>query len=316
MYSNKMLLPIIVKQTRVKKVKPPVEMPSVLDIGHFMNPSNDRASNDKVNKVRETIIENIFQLFPLYCDHAEYGDSWTTFQQLFMESAHKIYEQPFHKLEIVKMAGRKFNYDFKFLYKNEAGELLQEKHVEFKHGAKSIRQLPQFLSLNIKNDVMPVSYAEYYYANWLDKYIACDEGITEAKPDAAIYKKLITGIEYTVHPFFQQLYDREVENKEKKNEIVNESIKQFLETYGQHINLEALTAKFESSQGNKTFLMWDTKQFYIETMNLAETSVQSFEGILNNNTILVKSHTLVYKLLLRWRNHKGILNPAWQISVM
>jgi hypothetical protein len=311
-----MLLPTIVKKNRVKKVKTVVEMPSVLDIGHFMNPSNDRASNDKVNKVRECIIENLFQIFPLYCDHAVYGDSWIIFQQLFMESVHKIYDKPFHKLEILKMAGRKFNYDFKFLYKNEEDVVLEEKHIEFKHGAKSIRQLPQFLSLNIKNDVMPVSYAEYYYANWLDDYIACDDGITEEKPDVATYKKLITGIEYKVHPFFMQLYVREVENKEKKNEVVNESIKQFLEIYGQHINLAALSAKFESSQGNKTFLMWDTKQFHIETMDLAETSIQSFEGILNNNTILVKSHTLVYKLLLRWRNHKGILNPAWQISVM
>jgi hypothetical protein len=307
---------IKVKKTRVPKVVVPKEMPSVLDIGHFMNPTNDRASNDKVNKVRECIIENLFQLFPLYCSHAVYGDSWTKFQQMFMESVHIIYDKPFHHVEILKMAGRKFNYDFKFLYKTEANELLEEKHIEFKHGAKSIRQLPQFLSLNIKNDVMPISYAEYYYANWIDKYIECDEGITEAKPDAAIYKKMITGIEYKVHPFFQQLYDREIENKERKNAVVNESIKQFLETYGQHINLDALTAKLESSQGNKTFLLWDTTHFHIESMNLDETSIQSFEGILNNNTILVRSHTLVYKLLLRWRNHKGILNPAWQISIM
>ena len=34
----------------------------------------------------------------------------------------------------------------------------------------------------------------------------------------------------------------------------------------------------------------------------------------NRNTIVLMSDNYEYHLLLRWRNHAGILNPAWQIS--
>lgn len=32
-------------------------------------------------------------------------------------------------------------------------------------------------------------------------------------------------------------------------------------------------------------------------------------------TLVVKSTTCIFHLLLRWRNHKGVLLPAWQISL-
>ena len=36
----------------------------------------------------------------------------------------------------------------------------------------------------------------------------------------------------------------------------------------------------------------------------------------NRNTIVLMSDNYEYHLLLRWRNHAGILNPAWQIKVV
>ena len=64
-------------------------------------------------------------------------------------------------------------------------------------------------------------------------------------------------------------------------------------------------------------MMWHNNKFNIERM-MAQTKVNNtlkYIGIKNNNTILVKSENYMYELLLRWRNHKGILNPAWQIKV-
>jgi predicted secreted protein len=43
-----------------------------------------------------------------------------------------------------------------------------------------------------------------------------------------------------------------------------------------------------------------------------------FHSIKNGNTIVLQSAanpSTTFHLLLRWRNHKGILNPAWQISL-
>lgn len=40
-----------------------------------------------------------------------------------------------------------------------------------------------------------------------------------------------------------------------------------------------------------------------------------FHCIKNGNILELKTSNNIYRLLLRWRNHKGILNPAWQISM-
>ena len=46
-----------------------------------------------------------------------------------------------------------------------------------------------------------------------------------------------------------------------------------------------------------------------------DLKINKFNKINKNNTIEVISDKYKFNLLLRWRNHKGILNPAWQISL-
>jgi hypothetical protein len=111
------------------------------------------------------------------------------------------------------------------------------------------------------------------------------------------------------------MYDYEETNKAQKFDVVNRSIKQFLETYGPSIDLQKLSDKFALTQLNKTFAMWDMTDFQLFKFGENDLLVKRFVGILNDNTILVESDKYKFKLLLRWRNHKGILNPAWQISL-
>ena len=59
-------------------------------------------------------------------------------------------------------------------------------------------------------------------------------------------------------------------------------------------------------------VLWDLKNFHIETIDQERfVSVVGIEG----NSLIVKTPTIKYKLLLRWNNDNGVLNPAWQISI-
>jgi hypothetical protein len=148
------------------------------------------------------------------------------------------------------------------------------------------------------------------------EYCATDEVLAqEPKPTREQYLKLVTNVNHDCHPLFRLMYNREEINKTQKFEIVNRSIAKFLELYGPTIDLLRLSDKFIQTQQNKVFAMWDLSNFHVEQFTPAELTVCRFVGISNGNTIVVESDAMKYKLLLRWRNHKGILNPAWQISL-
>ncbi len=106
------------------------------------------------------------------------------------------------------------------------------------------------------------------------------------------------------HPFF----------KNEKDSVVNTSITDYLEKYGESININAFIEKVSESQTNKLYLLWD-KKFSSDQFTEEEISQIKYHGIKNGNVIQLKSGNTIYDLLLRWRNHKGILNPAWQISM-
>ncbi len=69
----------------------------------------------------------------------------------------------------------------------------------------------------------------------------------------------------------------------------------------------------------KTFVLYDSKhQEYtvLDQMYPKDVKLLKIEyTILNSNTIIVYSETYQFKFLLRWKNHKGCLGPAWQISI-
>jgi adenine-specific DNA-methyltransferase len=150
--------------------------------------------------------------------------------------------------------------------------------------------------------------------NYLDKYILCDIDITEIKPSLEEYLNLITKINYNIHPFISQLKTRENYFKQEKNEIVNESISKYLEIYGKQINIELFIEKLKNTNNDKIYLLWKSNKFCIDFISNDEINNVILHSI-NKNNIELKSNNTIYKLLLRWRNHKGILNPAWQISM-
>ena len=286
------------------------------EINTFFN-SSSRANNDATNKIREKILLSLQNIPPEYLD-IEYGAKWQLLKRewdiIINKLAHEI-KYTFFKIHI--KGGRKYHYDADLeYYMND--ELISTIKIEFKYGATTINDLPQFLSLQAKYELFPKTYDEFYYENYMDSYIKCDECITEPKPPLNEYKKLVTSIQCSVSPFFQKLKERENYFKKEKELVVNNSITDYLSQYGHTINLEKIYEKIKSTQLDKKYLLWSNNTFHYDELKFTDRMDFEYNGIINGNILQIKSTkngNIVYNMLLRWRNHKGILNPAWQISM-
>ena len=292
-------------------------MANVSDITTFFSTST-RNDNDATNKVREKVLKLICDPPKEYLDHAEFGNSWRIVHEAWNDALKKIAQEtsvPIYTSTQIKVrGGRKFNYDADVMYYNGT-TLVANRKIEFKNGGSNIGDLPQFLSLQAKIGLFSETYDKFWYENYLDKYIACDASITEAKPSLQVYLKNVGSTKYTITPFFAQLKTRELFFQKEKNEVVNMSITDYLTKYGKQLDIKSFSEKVKATQTEKIYLLWCDGKFCTDKLSEAEMSDITYHSIKNGNVLELKSGNTIYGLLLRWRNHKGILNPAWQISL-
>ena len=307
----------------LKRVRPKVGLFNVhfSDIMTFFEKST-RNKNDATNKIRENILRLLCQLPDKYKDHIEFGNYWRIVHESFHSSIKKVADETdislYTSIQIELKGGRHFNHDADVLY-YDGNTLIATRKIEFKYGASKIINLPQFLSIYVNNpdirDSSIETYDTFWYKNYLDKYIACDTEITESKPSLETYLKMVMKTESPT-PFFHQLKRRMSLFKNEKNGVVNHSITDYLTKYwNSTINLENLSNKIKTTQTDKHFIMWCGDQFYYDKMSVENMSELTFNSIKNGNVIQLTSGNAVYSLLLRWKNGKGILGPAWQISL-
>ena len=287
------------------------------DITTFFSTST-RSKNDVTNKVRENVLKIICNPPKEYLENVEFGNYWRIVYKEWNIALKKIAEQTnvpiYTSTQIKVIGGRNSNYDADVMYYNEE-ILVASIKIEFKNGGSNIEEAPQFLSLQAKVGLFPKTYDKFWYENYLDKYIACDSGITEEKPSLQLYLKNVTSIKYSITPFFEQLKIRELLFKKEKNEVVNTSITDYLTKYGKELDIKLFSEKVKATQTGKNYLCWHDGKFCFDKFSDAEMSDMTYHSIKNGNVIEVKSGNTIYELLLRWRNHKGILNPAWQIKL-
>lgn len=218
-------------------------------------------------------------------------------------------------IKVETKGGRHNNYDLDVSY-YENDTVIRTISLEFKFGKRAITEQPQFLSLAVGFGLFQVLYDTYWYDKYLDLYLACDSGITEAKPSREDFIKLVK-YNQSPHPFFTQLKAREPFFKVEKNAIVKQSIKEYLAEFAPTIDIAAFTQKLRATQKDKIFILLFNDVFHIDGFSDDELSNITYQGVKNNNVIQLRAAAAgaTYNLLLRWRNHNGILNPAWQISV-
>ena len=322
----------------------------VEDIATFFGTST-REQNDATNKVREPVLTLLSSPPTEFLAHETYGAQWTKVSSEWNKVMTKLAPQttdtnatdtdaatPNYKTKVELKGGRVFNYDadITFLH-SETGATLTKRKSEFKYNATCINELAQFLSLQARDKLFATSaptYDEFYYTNYLSKYIAIDTGrnpndtndiqlaLAELPipiPPLEEYLKMVTKVDTEGLPFFAQLKEREsLFFKKEKSVLVNESITQYLTLFGSHIDVNAFTAKLLADETDKHYILWKNGQFHHDEITQEEMSDIKFHAIKNGNTIVLQSAakpSTTFHLLLRWRNHKGILNPAWQISL-
>jgi hypothetical protein len=293
-------------------------------------PTSDRDQNDANNKIRESLISAVInkQIPQEYY----YSIIWKSFIDKLFHYLEQVFRCPHsgtYSYSCKIMAGRNYNYDFSVTATNRSTRIEETKKIEFKFNAKQISNCPQFFSVSSKANPT-VSYAEHFYNT-------CVPIITQMYElqniDKTAYIKCVHQTNYNKHPWFETLYQTENSDPEKmkrKKELVDNSIHTFLlDRYLQtdvEQEIKMWNKRFQESQGGKIYMLYCAKEkrFYIDEITEDELNID-----LNNMTLGVgKSnnvHTLVFHtgedrstkigFLLRWRNHAGILNPAWQISL-
>ncbi len=280
------------------------------DIEYFLNPQKDRSQNDSHNKKREDILEIIFTE-----KATEYlvDDRWKSLKEKLLNTFQKICECD--SIKLVKKAGRKFNYDFlATFYKDE--KVVKEVKLEFKFGEKEINKIPEYYNASANKKFHDLVYAKFFYDNYLE--LICYLYDLEM-PSEDIYMKEIYKNSSKVD-FFKKLKEKENEEPEKKelkSLVVNQSISEYLEKIKDHTNLEIITSELKRTQTDKIFLLYSDGEFYLDQIQEEELEAACVKGIVNENVLEIQSKclTTTHRMLLRWKNHKGILFPAWQISL-
>jgi len=293
----------------------------VQDIQLFTKKSKGRSTNDTENKKREEIIVSIINRHPdlehYYMD-VEHGELWKTMRTK-LETTLRGLSDPdtFTRMELKQKAGMSHNYDFELtFYNNDLFTKMVQ--LEFKHNNHTVVDLPQFLELTDKAchssyHLAPVSYAEFYYTNFLDEYLSCMESPVE-KPDKETYLKHVTDIKYK-HPFFKMLKETSGLNKKTKTAVVSKSMRAYMETFSSEFKYEEISQKIRASQKDKVYLFWDKSSLHTEKVDTSAANISHILEI-KKGEFIVNVENFVYniKIRLNWGNTNGVANPRWKFS--
>ena len=264
------------------------------DISVFFDTST-KSNNDRVNKLRESIIEQIL--------NKKIPKPWYSSPQWFKVALRlKEFVKKFDgTLKEVKIkAGRKFNYDFDFIFDNEVLK------IEFKNGVKSISEYPEILSVASNMFVKGITYPERFYDFYLSS-LTLHELPTKEFYLKNIHKNSVN------HPFFIHL--KEVDDfKVTVDESIDDYLQNFLE-----FDFDAFKEKIKL-QLDKKFMLWENEEFHLDSLTEEDLDIIPEKNLKKGkngyNTLIVKTTGKTeYHLLLRWKNHAGVLFPAWQIKL-
>jgi hypothetical protein len=283
------------------------------DIDLFFRRGNGRGFNDADNKKREAV------LCILYNPPVEYrvDPRWRDMQLKWRTLLATLCSTPYDDVQVVHRGGRTANYDFDISFLSN-GSVIRTVKVEFKHNASKIKAIPQYYSVGENKAYIPTCYADFFYTNYIDMLCQLYPGIV--KPDRETYMRFVYSDGYAKHSFFQTLYDADRQGdeavKKAKGRIVKDSIAAYLRANANQLDMSRLSLDIQSSQTDKVFVLWDLVHFHSDVIRPEEMEIVAVECVKNGNVVVALSKAGTrHNMLLRWKNHLGVLYPAWQISL-
>ena len=294
------------------------------DIKYFYNISS-KAGNDNSNKKREIIIDYLIN------NKDKHLNDYKKQNELLYNQWEKLYVSLFtwlgnnlnyninDKISCVIRAGRKYSYDFEIK--------INEKpyNVEFKFNAKSIYDIPQFLSLSTKSYIDSSLFLEGWYDNYLCPLL---NKFKIPIPDKNTYLKQVNGAKPKCCINIKKIYDEgNIKNNKKYNGDINsinfcneckELSKKHIISFikNNNIFIDELNNKILISQMNKHFMLYKDGIFYYNNP-LNEDSLKIIKYDKLENEYKYRCYTKnnkIIDILLRWKNGNGIAYPALQLS--
>jgi hypothetical protein len=284
-----------------------------------------RALNKDYNELRELVV---FKMYKHYYREENLKESYL--QDSFIEKLytnfknttdlmHKLKYNPKFTYKCAIKGGRGNHFDMTiYIYDNS--ELIDSHNIEWKFSeGNEITDIPQYVNITCPSKYFNLNYEEHHYNKYFTK-IANLYHIQ--KPSWDEYKKGVNSAK-----FLKDEIQKEVTNDKNNNcprydvlsSITNISIKEFLELA--NFDIEAYNSYIEKTQKNKIYLIYSYKKDLFNYTELAiedQTINTIVDSNYNNNSILAinNSGNMKLKILLRWKNKKGIALPALQAAFM
>ena len=324
---NKFFVKFLFYSSMIRKIRKLIILPDIEDIQYFKSGGKEKSNNDCLNKIRENVITNLFNIDSEYTDDTIYGIDWKNIQEKFKQSISTLCEIPFNSIKVEHIGGMSSNYDFKVSFiknheptSNLNTSIIKSIKLEFKHNNTNVKDLIQFLELYDKDCKKKyelcneISYAEYYYDNYLELYLKTDVNLIYPIPKKDEYLKNVYDIKYK-HEFFDLLHKNKENEQKRKKEIANASIKEYLKIYSHSFKFDKITEKIRESQKDKYFLLWDCENFHIQTLDVDKINITNIIKV-TDLYFDVNVDNFIYNIRIRlnWGNSNGLCNPRWKFS--
>ena len=311
----------------------PRAIPQILanSIRYFTESSKGtgRGENDARNKAREYILAILLTpAVDKFFTDPTYGPQWQTLHDAWraalVDVATRNHITSYINIVVHPKGGLSYNRDMDVGYVCADG-LYPKLNTEFKFGGTSVSTIPQVLSVGANKPFHPSIpyYADFFYDNYLDAICDLYTIPRSEKPAKDLYLKHLYNMDAKI-PFLQRLDEAEraeVPNEKgpkykAKSALVDRSISTYLATCVDKTDLGAVSAELQRSQAGKNFLLYNNGVFHYDRIEDDELIITHVIGVKGNNLVLQSAKpTTTYNALLRWKNHKGVLYPAWQISL-
>jgi len=276
----------------------------------FDTKSQTKHDNDNNNKIREHIILSLAT--SKVPDEFFEIEEWKTLKEtLNYALENEGIDTNDESFSMIQRGGRKFNHDFVITCGAKSY------NIEFKFNASTISETPQFVSPMKPSQYMTASYEEFFYENHLQDILLNDpipkenylKSVHQPKPACLLSEseKYSKG--------YKKIDDESIAYYNKCCETTNRSLVNFLKRPDVQLDVEKLNEYLERSQRDKIYLLFKDGTFYTEKHPKESYTITSYIKEESKHRFLASTENgEVVKILLRWKNGKGIAFPAFQIS--